>query len=64
MRVNVNWERCIHSGMCLSAAPTVFDIDDDGHMLLLHGADVAVEELDGVEAAIACCPAEALSLER
>lgn len=62
-RVAVDWDKCICSGMCLAAAPSVFDIADDGQMVLLHGAELAPEEVSGVEDAIACCPAEALALE-
>jgi ferredoxin len=48
--------------MCLSIAPSVFDLDDDGNMLLLHGDGLAADEVDPVRDAVACCPAEALEL--
>lgn len=62
-RVVVDWGKCIHSGMCLSAAPSVFDLGDDGQMVLLHGDVLGTDEVDGVQDAVACCPAEALALE-
>ena len=61
-QVKVDWDRCVGSGMCLSIAPSVFDLDDDGNMLLLHGDGLAADEVDPVRDAVACCPAEALEL--
>lgn len=61
-RVNVDWDKCVGSGMCLSMAPTVFDLDDDGNLLLLHGDELADGEVGPVRDAVACCPAEALEL--
>lgn len=61
-RVSVDWDQCICAGMCLSAAPTVFDIDAEGKMVLLHGEELGPDEVEGVRDAVACCPAEALTL--
>jgi ferredoxin len=48
--------------MCLSMAPTVFELDDDGNLLLLHGDELAESEVGPVRDAVACCPTEALEL--
>jgi ferredoxin len=61
-QVKVDWDRCVGSGMCLTTAPSVFDLDDDGNMLLLHGDELTPDEVDPVRDAVACCPAEALEL--
>ena len=61
MRVGVDHDRCIVSGMCTNIAPQVFEIGDDGtlHILL---EDPPTELLDQIESAVMCCPVEALSL--
>jgi ferredoxin len=62
VRVSVDWDRCAGTGMCLSMAPTVFELDDDGNLLLLHGDELAESEVGPVRDAVACCPTEALEL--
>jgi ferredoxin len=62
-RVAVDWDKCICSGMCLAAAPSVFDIADGAQMVLVHGSELSAGEVGAVEDAIACCPAEALAIE-
>jgi ferredoxin len=62
VRVKVDWDKCVGSGMCLSMAPSVFDLDDDGNLLLLHGDALAEDEVSAVRDAVACCPTEALEL--
>jgi len=60
-RVQVDRERCVGSGVCESLAPEVFEIDDDG-VLVVHRPEPADEELDGVRDAVQSCPARALEL--
>jgi ferredoxin len=62
-KVSVNWSLCDGNAACVAEAPSVFDIDDDDEMHLLHD-DVSADELGSVEAAVAACPKHALSLER
>ena len=61
MRIAVDWDRCTGMGMCESLAPDVFEVDDDGS-LLLHREDVPEGQEDEVREAVASCPTEALSL--
>ena len=63
MKVNVDLDKCIGSGMCTTSAPQLFELVEDGtHVRLL--ADEVPQELELVlEDAIACCPTEALSAE-
>ena len=60
-RVQVDRERCVGSGVCESLAPEVFEVDDDG-ALMVHRPEPAADELDGVRDAVQQCPARALAL--
>lgn len=54
---------CIDSGMCTSIAPGAFELNDDGHLVvLIDEQSVPPEQLAAVEDAVACCPVQALSL--
>ena len=60
-RIAVDGERCVGSGACEALAPDVFEVDDDG-MLVVHRAEPAEDELGDVEAAVRTCPTRALAL--
>jgi ferredoxin len=62
MRILVDYEQCETNGLCVAAAPEVFEIDDDDHMVLLveHPSS---ELLAKVEEAVRLCPKQALSVQ-
>ena len=60
-RIAVDRERCVGSGACEALAPDVFEVDDDG-VLVVHRAEPSGEELGDVEEAVQACPTRALSL--
>jgi len=62
MKVVVDMETCIGSGMCTTIAPTVFALDDQGVLVLLK-ADIPddSEEAGLVRDACFCCPVEAIA---
>lgn len=62
MKIIVDREKCTGLGICESLAPEVFEIDDDGD-LVLKEADVSGSDLDQVQAAVDGCPTAALRLE-
>ena len=61
MKITVDRVKCTGLGICESLAPNVFEVDDDGELVLLT-ANVSDEDLEGVREAIAGCPTEALRL--
>ncbi|GAB2960098.1 ferredoxin [Amycolatopsis acidiphila] len=61
MEIIVDRARCTALGICESLAPEVFEVDDQGD-LLLKSNTVPEGQQGEVEAAIAGCPTEALRL--
>ena len=61
MRVVVDYDRCESNGLCVVAAPEVFEIRDDDNLYLLD--ERPDEALRGkVEDAVRQCPKQALSI--
>ncbi|NEC26372.1 ferredoxin [Streptomyces sp. SID8111] len=60
MRVTVDRSRCNGLGVCEAFAPEVFEVDDNGDLVLLT-EKLTDAQLEGVDQAIAACPTEALS---
>jgi ferredoxin len=60
-RVAVDRDRCVGSGACEALAPDVFEVDDDG-VLVVHRAEPADDELPDVRDAVQACPIQALAL--
>ncbi len=63
MKVIVDFAKCTGLGICESIAPDLFEVNDNGELVLLR-ADIAGDELESVEEAVAGCPTEALRIER
>jgi ferredoxin len=61
MRVSVDRDVCIVSGMCTSIAPEIFQIGDDGLLHILV-EDLSPEQAEKADNAVLCCPVEALSV--
>ena len=61
MKITVDRVMCTGLGICESLAPNVFEVDDDGDLVLLTET-VSDEDLEGVREAVAGCPTEALRL--
>ena len=62
MRIKVDYDLCESNGLCMDAAPEVFEVRDDDLMyLLVEEPDVALHPK--VLQAISRCPKRALSLQ-
>ena len=61
MKIHVDRKRCTGLGICESLAPDVFEVNEDGELVLLT-EDITDELMDGVKDAISACPTEALRL--
>jgi ferredoxin len=62
MRVVVDYDLCESNGLCMAAAPEVFEVRDDDFMYVLQ--ENPSEELRAkVEEAVQRCPKQAIKLE-
>ncbi|MER5884089.1 ferredoxin [Streptomyces sp. NPDC001941] len=61
MKVVVDRNKCQDHGQCVFAAPEVFQLDDEGH--LVHTADADDALRDEVEEAADVCPMQAIRIE-
>lgn len=62
MRVVVDFDACQSNALCMSVAPQVFEVRDDGFLYVLNEAPD--ESLRGrVEEAVRLCPTQAITLE-
>lgn len=62
MRIVLDESKCSSLGMCESVAPDVFEVGDDGALVLLDPTPPADRRAE-MEEAVAACPTGALSLE-
>ena len=60
-RVEVDRDRCASTGGCEAAAPDVFEVGDDGVLVVLR-PEPDDRDLPDVRAAVASCPTRALTL--
>ena len=61
IQVRANVRICDGFANCVTAAPDLFDIDDDDRVIVLQG-DLDDAERPRVEEAIRSCPVSALSI--
>lgn len=61
MKILLDRDKCTGLGICESLAPDVFEVDENGDLVMLTD-EVPEGKLADVEAAIAGCPTEALRL--
>ena len=62
MRVVVDWDLCESNGLCMAAAPEVFQLQDDDTLLIVQ--ETPGESLRAVvDDAIRSCPRQAISLQ-
>ena len=61
MKIVVDYVKCTGLGMCEAEAPDLFEVQDDGSLLVLNESPGA-DQLAAAQAAVDSCPTEALSL--
>ena len=62
MKVTVDQDKCVSSGMCVMNAAEVFDQRDDDGVVVLLAEDVPEAEEDRAREAVKTCPASVLHL--
>ncbi|WP_019635002.1 ferredoxin [Actinomadura atramentaria] len=64
MKVIVDRVRCEGHGLCEEAAPQMFQLDDEGELMVLQDAEpVPAEQIEAVADAARTCPVGALRVE-
>jgi ferredoxin len=61
MKVGVDLAKCTGHGICESIAEEVFEVQDDG-TVLIHDAERPESDRDRMKQAVTQCPAAALKL--
>lgn len=61
MRVEVDLDKCTGHGICESIAEEVFEVSDEG-VVLIHGAERPESDRGRMQQAVTQCPAAALRL--
>jgi ferredoxin len=61
MRIVVDHNKCTGLGMCEAEAPDLFEVQDDGSLIVLEERPAA-DQREALEAAVEACPTEALSI--
>lgn len=62
MKVNVDFDLCTSNAVCMSIAPAVFEVRDDGFLYVLN-EDPGPEFDERLRQAEAGCPNGAISIE-
>ncbi|MEI5999394.1 ferredoxin [Paraburkholderia bengalensis] len=62
MKIEVDMNKCVCAGMCISLAPTLFDLDGNARLIVIKSECTTPKEVKEAEDAIACCPVEAIRL--
>jgi ferredoxin len=60
--LKADFEACQGYANCVDAAPEVYDIDDDGVVVLIR-QEITEEERPRIEEAARSCPVNALTIE-
>ena len=62
MRVVVDWDLCESNGLCMAAAPEVFELQDDDTLMVLQETPDESQRAK-VADAVHACPKQAITLQ-
>jgi len=62
VKIRVDLEACVGAGQCVVAAPTAFDLDEDGKVIVLT-VEPSADLHDQVRNAAFACPAFAIEID-
>jgi ferredoxin len=61
MEITIDFDRCQSNGLCMAAAPAIFEVRDDGYLYILVEHPGA-EHRSSVEEAARLCPTQAIAV--
>jgi ferredoxin len=61
MKIELAVDKCIGAGMCVGAAPELFDQDDTGRAVILN-ASAGPDQEEAARSAVSLCPAAAIHI--
>ena len=62
MKIVVDFDKCQSNALCMSAAPEVFEVRDDGFLYILQ-ENPGEEMRAKVEEAVRLCPTQAITIQ-
>jgi ferredoxin len=62
MKITVDFDRCQSNALCMSAAPELFEVRDDGFLYVLQEEPNESQRTAANEAAM-LCPTQAITVE-
>jgi ferredoxin len=63
MKIRVDAESCVASGMCAFTAPEVFDQSEENGVVVVKCSEPPEEQHEAVRQAVWNCPAQVISVE-
>lgn len=63
MKVQINRNKCEGHGLCEQVAPAVYQLDDDGELVLLHDGSVPTDLENQAQSGARSCPVAALLVQ-
>ena len=61
VKIVVDFDRCQSNALCMSAAPELFEVRDDGFLYVLQ-EEPGEDQRAALEAAVRACPTQAISI--
>jgi len=62
MKIKINKDKCLGCGMCVSLAPEIFQLDEQGKSSLKANAQIE-KNRDSIKQTAENCPASAIEIE-
>ncbi|MFC0602422.1 ferredoxin [Streptomyces palmae] len=64
MKVTIDADRCVASGMCAYSAPEVFDQSEEDGVVVLVQDSPSADQHEAVRTAARNCPAQVITLDQ
>jgi len=62
-KISVDAATCIGCGICVSLAPEIFEMNEDGKSVVRSDVDLASENLEKAQESADACPVDAITVD-